>query len=124
MADTEYDINVKQGSTYKIVLTLTDPDENPLDLTGYTFEGQVRTSTSDPTIQAPFTFEILTQTGLTLGQVVCTLTATATRGIKLPENDGSSRKLTKMIYDIEGTNGDEVVRWLQGAAIISPEVTK
>lgn len=121
----EYDIDVKQGSTYQLLLTIKDPDDDPIDLTGYTFRGQIRTSTSDSTIQAAFSFNILTQSGGTLGQVEATLSATDTAGIELPENDRPTRKITKMIYDIESeTGGGEVTRWLEGAANISPEVTK
>lgn len=120
----EYDINVKQGATFELLLTIKDPSDNPIDLTGYTFRGQIRTSTSDPTIQATFTFALGVQSGGTLGQVTATLTAAATAAIEVPENDKPTRKITKMIYDIESEIGSEVTRWLEGAAYISPEVTK
>lgn len=121
----EYDINVKQGATYALVLTIKDPNDDPIDLTGYEFRGQVRTSTSDPTVQANFEFEIQPQTGGTLGKVTATLTATETAGITLPENNRPTRKITTMIYDIESETVDgEVTRWLEGAALISPEVTR
>ncbi len=120
----DYDIDVKQGSTYQLLLTIKDDSAVAIDLTGYTFRGQIRTSTSDPTVQAAFSFNILTQSGATLGQVEATLSATDTAAISLPENDRPTRKITKMIYDIESEIGGEVTRWLEGAANISPEVTK
>lgn len=120
----DYDISVNQGATYTLLITIKDPSDNPIDLTGYEFRGQIRTTTSDPTVQATFEFEILTQSGGTLGQVYATLSATETAGIELPEQSNSHRKITKMVYDIESVNGTEVTRWLQGTANISPEVTR
>lgn len=122
---TEYDIEVKQGATYRLLMTIKDNNGDEIDLTGYTFRGQIRDTTSSPTIQATFTFDVKTQSGGTLGQVEAILTAAATAGIVLPEVDKPHRKITTMVYDIESDNGGgEVVRWLQGKAEISPEVTK
>lgn len=121
----EHDIEVKQGATFTLLVTILDPDDNPIDLTGYTFRGQIRKNTSDPVVQANFSFEILAQTGPTLGQLYAILTADETAGIQVPEVDKPHRKITTMIYDIESDNGaGDVVRWLQGKADISPEVTR
>lgn len=120
----DYDITVKQGATFLLLMTIKDPALNPIDLTGLTFRGKIRATTSDPVVQANFTFVILTQSGATLGQVQASLTAVATAGIIVPKATSAHRKITTMIYDIESDNGaGEVVRWLQGAANISPEVT-
>lgn len=120
----DYDIDVKQGASYLLLMTIKDPALNPIDLTGLTFRGKIRATTSDPVVQANFTFNVLTQSGATLGQVQAILTPLATAGIIVPKATSAHRKITVMIYDIESDNGaGEVVRWLQGAANISPEVT-
>jgi hypothetical protein len=119
-----YDIDVKQGSTYELLITIKDPNDTEIDLTGHTFRGQIRTSTSDSTIQAAFSFVLADQVTNT-GEVTATLSASATAAISLPENDKPTRKITKMIYDIESEDaGGIVTRWLEGDANISPEVTK
>jgi hypothetical protein len=120
----DYDITVYQGSTFKMMLTIKDPLDAPIDLTGYIFSGQIRKTYSSSVIEASFEFEVQTQSGATLGQVLCTITAEETAGINVSDACGQSRKITKMVYDIESQVGTEVTRWLQGVANISPEVTK
>lgn len=118
-----YDISVKQGSTFSMMLTIKDPTEVPIDLTGYIFRGQIRKTYSDPVVQAVFEFEIQDQI-TDQGKVLCTLTAQQSAGISVDETESYTRKITKMIYDIESEIGDEVTRWLEGTANISPEVTR
>jgi len=120
----DFDISVQQGATFKMILTIKDPDENPIDLSGYLFRGQVRQTYSSEEIEAEFSFTVLPQEDATLGQVECVITAEESAGITVPGACNSTRKSVKMIYDIESQIADEVTRWLQGTAEISPEVTK
>lgn len=119
-----YNISINQGATYRLLITIKDPDENPIDLTGFTFRGMVRATTSDSKVQATFTFDVKDQVTNT-GQVEAILTADQTAGIELPKQTNPHRKITTMVYDIESENlAGEVIRWLEGSALVSPEVTR
>ncbi len=120
----DFDISVQQGATFKMMLTIKDDNEDPIDLSGYVFRGQIRKTYSSEVVEAEFEFELQPQEDATLGQVLCTITAEETAGIDVPGACQNGRKIAKMIYDIESQVGDEVTRWLQGQALISPEVTK
>lgn len=121
----EYDITVYQGATFTLVLTITDdatPTPNPIDITGYTFRGQIRSTTSSDTVQADFSYSL---TDPTNGEVTLTITAAETAGISLPENCNPTHRTTRMVYDVESESpGGDVRRWLYGTANIIPEVTR
>lgn len=120
-----HNITINQGSTYQLMITLTDSGGTAINLTGYTFRGQIRDSTSSDTIRASFSFTIQTQSGATLGQVLAYIPAADTANIPVDDNDSPTRKLKRMIYDIESVDGSgTVTRWLEGSAYISPEVTR
>ena len=124
MAAGNYDITIEQGATFKITLTIKDELGVVIDLTGLTFRGKIKKSFADTDAQANFDFNVLDQTDpLTKGMVEVILPADQTEAIPAPAK-GNMRTLTKMVYDIESENiGGDVVRWLQGSALISPEVT-
>lgn len=125
MAAGVHDILVEQGATFSMVLVLKDENRNALDLTGLAFRGKIKKAFTDTTSQADFVFNILDQSNTaTKGRVEVSLSATQTAAISAPTK-GASRTLTVMIYDIESQSPTgEVIRWLQGDASISPEVTK
>lgn len=118
----DYDIDIYQGSTFNLMVTINDDGGSPIDLTGYTFRGQIKEFTGGP-VKANFSYTLQTQSGGTLGQVLIYMTATETAAIDLGEGPKHHRKSTIMLYDIEGVNGTEVTRYLQGKATIIPEVT-
>lgn len=120
----DHDITVYQGSTFKMMLTIRNPALALINLTGYIFSGQIRKTYSSSVVEASFEFEVQPQVGDTLGQVLCVVTAEESAGINVPGACGATRKITRMVYDIESQVGTEVTRWLQGVANISPEVTK
>lgn len=119
----KYDIKINQGSTFKIALTIKDSDNNPIDITGYDFCGQIRKSVSDEVVQASFSFSIQNQSTNT-GEVVCTISDTDTAAIEVNKSRGAERVLTEMTYDIESTINNETTRWVEGIATISPEASK
>lgn len=120
------DILIEQGATFELDMTLTDENGDRIDLTGHTFRGQVRASFSDSAIVATMSFTPGDQTQpATKGTVKATISAANTTTIPVPANtDSPERPITKMIYDIESEVAGTVYRWLQGAAMISPEVTR
>jgi uncharacterized protein YndB with AHSA1/START domain len=119
-----YNINVKQGATFRLDIKIKDSNGTPINLTGHTFQGQIRKLTQDNTIQASFTFTIANQV-TNPGEVRAELTATATAAIACEDSSRAQRRITEMSYDIESTDTNGVVnRWLEGVAYISPEVTR
>lgn len=119
-----YDITVNQGATYSLMITIKDPLGVAIDLTGHLFRGQIRSTYGSDKIQASFNFTLQPQAGLTLGKVLAQITADETAAIEVDPSCQASRKITKMIYDIESDLSGSVTRWLEGTAFISPEVTR
>lgn len=119
----KYDMTISQGSDFLLNVTIKDSAGALVDLTGHTFSGQIRKTASDATVQASFTFNILNQ-GTNPGEVEVKLDAALSTAIILEKSKNASRKVTTMTYDVESVNGGTTVRWLEGLAKISPEVTK
>jgi hypothetical protein len=118
-----HNIRINQGSTFKIVLTIKDSDDNPIDLTGFEFCGQIRKTVSDPVIQASFSFIIQDQVTDT-GKVFAILSDEQTMAINVRTSRSSSRVITTMTYDIESKYNGETTRWIEGLADISPEASR
>lgn len=125
MAAGVYDILIEQGATFLMTLTFKGSDGETLDLTDLSFRGKIKKAFTDTTAQAEFTFNVLDQ-GMdeTKGKVEVTLDAAITAALDAPAKK-NTRTLTTMVYDIESEDLEGVVvRWLQGDARVSPEVTK
>jgi len=130
-----YDIPAEQGSDFFLHIRYLDEDDNPVDLSDYTAEMQVRRSyemdgvlaffTSDPcgaTIGNTFGYGGITLncsydgvTGYTGGVFI---TATGTGMSNMP--------IGKFVYDLRilGITGNNVVRMLEGRFDSSPRVTR
>ena len=118
----KYNMEISQGSDFKLGLTIKDAGGSPIDLTGHTFRGQIRKTASDAIIQAVFTFDIVDAVN---GRVDVIMVAADSSAIALEKSKTSSRSITTMTYDIESEDGSgNVVRWLEGLVKFSPEVTK
>jgi hypothetical protein len=125
MSATNYTIKIDQGSDKNILVTLKDSENEPINLTGYVFTGQIRKTVTDLDIQASFEFEILDQTDPDLvGKFFIKLPAQSSTDIILPQQRCVDRKITKMVYDIESEFNGAKKRWLEGIVEISPEVTR
>ena len=114
-----YRMHVEQGATFAITTTLTDEAGDPVDLTGYSGRGKIRSATG--TAMANFTVTI---TDAPAGEVSITLPAGALVGS--PDITGVAyNEYTTAYYDIElYTAADaSVLRILNGVCRISPEVT-
>lgn len=125
MAAGNYDILIEQGATFEITLTLKDTNATPIDLTDLDFRGKIKKAFTDVAAVAEFDFEKLDQTDPdTVGKIKVSLPALITQGLDTSAK-GTVRTLTTMVYDIESqhTVTQFVTRWLQGQAMISPEVT-
>jgi hypothetical protein len=111
-------ISVDQGSDYDQILTFKDSTGAAIDITGWTFNGQARTSIAQPDPPAvTFSFVLSPQSGATLGQVVWTVPAVQT--------DPLGTSVVTLVYDIERTDaGGKKQRLLQGSMVVNPGVTR
>ncbi len=114
---------IKQGEDLYLILEILDASNNPIDLTGHIFRGQIRKTASDSQVVAGFSFTILNQTTDT-GRVQVHLSNTASSAIQLNSSLQAQRTMTLMAYDIESEYVGRVTRWLEGTVIFSPEVTR
>ena len=111
-----FDITINQGATFELTITWKDSAGTAINLTGYTARMQVReTYSSTSTIVS-----LTSGSGITLGGAAGTIailiSATTTAALTAPFSG---------VYDLELVSaGGVVTRLLQGAATVSPEVTR
>jgi len=101
---------IDQGSTFSTDLTLTDENGDPLSLSGYTANSQIRRWYTSSNTTAVFTTSINT----TSSTISLTLTA----------NQTSNLTFGRYVYDVEITSGSEVSRIVEGIITVTPQVTR
>jgi hypothetical protein len=111
-----YDLEIKQGATLSLTATWKDSAGAAINLTGYTARMQVR-SAYDATSTI---LSLTSSSGITLGgaagTIAITASATVTAALTAPWAG---------VWDLELVSGGGVVtRLLEGAATVSPEVTR
>lgn len=114
------DMTIEQGADFsrRVVYKVGG---NPVDLTGYTARGQVRTKPSAATALADFT--IIFENPRSTGAFLLEISSTTSSGFIV--GDDVTRAENRLYYDIElVTPAAKVIRILQGRLIVSPEVTK
>lgn len=121
MSAANFPINVKQGSTWAMSMTFTDSNGNPIDVSGWTFAGQIRAEYDSATILASMTFA----GGSSSNIMVATISAATSASIPVNASTDYHLTPTKYAYDIKATKQDlSEDPILQGTAIITPGVTK
>jgi hypothetical protein len=112
-----YDLEIKQGATLSLVATWKDSAGTAIDLTGYTARAQVRaTYDSSSTILSLTSGAGDISLGGAAGTVTITVSATVTAALTAPWAG---------VWDLELASGGGVVtRLLEGAASVSPEVSR
>jgi hypothetical protein len=115
---TRLNFTVDQGSDFDRAMEFRDESSTLIDLTGYTFRGQARTSVDASSVSFSLTFTVRTQSGGNLGYV----------DMRIADSDTSALSITKdtvYVYDIEWVkpNGD-VRRIFEGQITVRPEVTR
>lgn len=115
MAAGIYDIVIDQGSRWSLNFTWLDSVGDPVDLTGYTFEAQVRTT------YAENGGELLASMTSTIDDIeggVFTLSLTATVTEDLPAG--------AWVWDVEANPGDDddIERLVMGRVVVRGEVTR
>lgn len=107
------EFNIGQGETFKILTSLENIDTNEyLDITNYTFSGQVRENYTTDEIAASFTITKLNPQ--TSGSFYIELTPT----------DTSALTQRKYVYDIKMTSGSITRRILEGYFVVRPASTR
>lgn len=101
-------ITIDQGTTFTYNFTVSDTNGDPVDLSGYTANSQMRKSYSSSNAT---TFTCATSTG----QVTISLTANQTANVVAG----------RYVYDVELTaaNG-AVTRHVEGIVTVTPQVTR
>lgn len=107
------DIEIEQGASFSRLITITDADNNPVDISGDTFAGQVRKHPKQDIIEGAFTFQFYTDG--TDGKVA----------IRMDNETTTAMTYGRNVYDIEWTKSSgTVIRLLEGTATVTPEVTR
>ena len=101
---------IDQGTTFNLIVTMTNLDGSAKDITTYTVSAQLRKSYYSNTY-TDFTTE---KSDAVNGEITISLTATQT----------SALKAGRYVYDIEAASDDETIRVLEGIVTVTPEVTR
>ena len=107
------EFNIGQGETFKILTSLENIDtDSYLDITNYTFTGQVRENFSTDEVAATFTItKINPQTS-------------GSFYIELTPADTSALTQRKCVYDVKMTSGSITRRVLEGYFVVRPAATR
>lgn len=110
-----------QGDTWEIILTLKQPNNQPMDLTGCQVRGQIRKDYMDASAVASFGCQVLTPA--TDGKVKISVDAITTASILGGKTTKDPKG--KYVYDIEIVDtAGSVFKPLRGDLIVLLEVTK
>ncbi len=107
------EFNIGQGETFKILTTLENVDTGDyLDITDYTFVGQVRENYSSDEVATSF---VITKIAPTVSGSLY---------IELPSTNTSTLTQRKYVYDIKMTSGSITRRMLEGYFVVRPASTR
>lgn len=107
------ELSIGQGETFKILITIQNNSSSvPLDITDYTFSGQIRENYTTDDIAATFSFTKIVPNNS--GSLYIELTPTQT----------SEFNQRKYVYDINMTSGSISRRILEGAFTVRPAATR
>ena len=105
---TKANISIDQGTSFTTEVLLTDENGDPLDLTAYTANSQIRKTYTSLT-SVPF------NTVLSNGQVMLSLSANATGNLEAG----------RYVYDVVVHDGSNTItRVVEGIVTVNPQVTK
>ena len=108
-----YNIRCDQGSTLRRVITVTQSDGTPVDLTGYGARMQVRRRITSTDALLDLNTE---DGGIELGGEDGTITISISAS-------QTAEVARSGVYDLELVNGATVTKILRGQFILQPEVT-
>lgn len=122
MAAGKSDILVEQGVTFEQDFTFEDEDGVGIDVSAYTFKGQVRRFSGAFEVVAEFT---VTPDPSVTSRIKVSLTPAQTQAFPVKALQTGARQSTELVYDLHGTRPDgKVLRLLEGKVEVSPGVTR
>lgn len=107
---TKANLVIDQGSTFSTDLTLTDENNDPLELAGYTANSQIRKWYTSSNASATFTTSINENTAIIT--------------LSLSSNQTSNLVAGRYVYDVEINDGSSVSRIVEGIVTVTPQVTR
>jgi len=114
---TRVNYNVDAGATFSQSIVGKTPENETINLTGYSVRGKVKVCYSTGTASEDLTVSICsgdTGEAFISGLIDFSLTATQTSGLLI----------SRLFYDIEAVSGAKVIRVQEGLLDILPEVTR
>ena len=111
-----YDLEIKQGATLSLTATWRDSAGTAVNLGGYTARAQVRETYASSSAIISLTDTAGITLGGAAGTITLTVSATTTAALTAPWAG---------VWDLELVSGGGVVtRLLEGAATVTPEVSR
>jgi hypothetical protein len=108
-------LTFSQGATWKLAMTYTNAEAEPIDLTSYTARMQARPSYES----AQVVLNLTAGTGITLGGTAGTI------DLLVPATTTATIGAAQYVYDLEiESPSGEVSRVVQGTLSVTPEVTR
>lgn len=128
MGAAKSNLTIEQGATFQIALNFNGAKNldgslgPPIDVSDWSFTGQLRSNFSSPVDIQAFTFNV----GDASNQIIVSLSATQSGLIPVNPVNSVTTQSTNYAYDIFATLADEVtvLKILYGNAILIPRVTQ
>jgi hypothetical protein len=126
MAAGRYSFTIEQGSTLNLELQYKDANGNPIDLTNYSGQMQIRPSISSPTVYITLSSSLQAdRTGLNFsGSNGTTPPTSGSIGVYISAASSSMLNFDTGVYDLEISSGSFVSRILEGQVKLSLNVTR
>jgi hypothetical protein len=126
MAAGRYSFTIEQGSTLNLELQYKDANGNPIDLTNYSGQMQIRPSISSPTVYITLSSSLQADgTGLNFsGSNGTTPPTSGSIGVYISAASSSMLNFDTGVYDLEIASGSFVSRILEGQVKLSLNVTR
>jgi len=126
MAAGRYSFVIEQGSTLNLELQYRDSDGNPIDLTDYSGQMQIRPTVASSTVYITLSSSLQADgTGLNFsGSNGTTPPTSGSIGIYISAASSSALNFDQAVYDLEIASGSFVSRILEGQVKLSLNVTR
>ena len=106
-----FNINLDQGQTYTLPIRLANVDSSPIDISGWSWKAQIKTSVESEKIEGTFTVTVLSPTQGSLA-------------ISLSSSDTYALNRQNYYYDLMGTDtSGKTLKYLEGRMFVDPTIT-